>query len=185
MLILEQARRVSSITRQLAEFSAPHSQDVQLTDLNGLVRGTLSFVSYDRRLRGVELATDLDVTLPAVTLVEDYLTQVLMNLLLNAADAQEGSKDKRILVTTTALPDGVKLQVIDNGSGMDADTLAHAFDEYFSTKPSGKGTGLGLAVCKSLLESMGGEITLASEPGKGTTVTLRLPLSAPESKGED
>jgi signal transduction histidine kinase len=183
-LILEQARRVSSITRQLAEFSAPPSQGAQLTDLNGLVRNTLSFVSYDRRLRGVQLDTELDVTLPAVTLVEDYLTQVLMNLLLNAADAQEGRNDKRILVMTQAQPDGVVLQVKDNGSGMDAETLAHAFDEYYSTKPSGKGTGLGLAVCKSLMESMGGEITLNSEPGAGTTATLRIPFTAPETEGD-
>ena len=183
-LILEQARRVSSITRQLAEFSAPPSQGAQLTDLNGLVRNTLSFVSYDRRLRGVQLDTELDVTLPAVTLVEDYLTQVLMNLLLNAADAQEGRNDKRILVMTQAQPDGVVLQVKDNGSGMDAETLAHAFDEYYSTKPSGKGTGLGLAVCKSLMESMGGQITLNSEPGAGTTATLRIPFTAPETEGD-
>jgi signal transduction histidine kinase len=67
---------------------------------------------------------------------------------------------------------------------MDAETLAHAFDEYYSTKPSGKGTGLGLAVCKSLMESMGGEITLNSEPGAGTTATLRIPFTAPETEGD-
>lgn len=182
-MILEQARRVGAITRQLATFSAPHPQGNQLTDVNGLVRSTLAFVSYDRRLRGVDLATDLDGDLPAVNLVADHLTQVLMNLLLNAADALEGHGDKRILVTTAALPDGVVLRVMDNGSGMDSATLEHAFDEYYSTKPNGKGTGLGLAVCKSLVEGMGGVIDIASQPAAGTTISIRLPLHPPQAQG--
>lgn len=175
-LILEQARRVSHITRQLAEFSAPRPLDPQLTDVNGLVRSTCSFVAFDRRFRGVDLATHLDADLPAVTLVADHLTQVLMNLLINAADAVENETDRRVKVETGRREDEAFVRVSDNGAGMDPDVLARAFDEFYTTKPSGKGTGLGLAVCKSLVEASGGRIELASKPGAGTVATVWLPL---------
>ena len=177
-LILEQARRVSKITRQLAEFSAPRSIEPQLTDVNGLVRSTCGFVAFDRRFRGVDLATTLDNDLPAVTLVADHLTQVLMNLLINAADAVEGKSDRRVRVETGQQQDAVYIRVSDNGTGMDDKVLARAFEEYFTTKPSGKGTGLGLPVCKSLVEAMGGVVELRSTVGEGTVATVWLPLEA-------
>ena len=178
-LILDQTRRITKITRQLADMSAPASPEPQLLDLNAIVRNICSFIIYDQRFRNVDLTLDLDPHLPAVFGVADHVTQVLMNLLINAADAMEGVNARKpaLAVVTRAGGEKAVLAVHDNGCGMDEPTLGRAFDEAFTTKPVGKGTGLGLFMCKSLLAGMGGRIELESTPGKGTRVTVRLPLS--------
>jgi signal transduction histidine kinase len=184
-LILEQARRVALITRQIAEFTAPHPTDPQLLDLNGLVRSTCAFVGYDQRFRNLDLKTDLDLQLPAINGVGDHLVQVLMNLLINAADAVDGVSGRKptISVSTCGLPDRVVLAVSDNGHGIGAANQERVFDEYFTTKPAGKGSGLGLALCRNLLETCGGSIHLASEIDVGTTVTVELPHADAGSAG--
>lgn len=177
-LILEHARRVATITRQIAVFSAPQSPELQLTDLNGMIESTCNFVRYDPRYRAIELATDLDRQLPALEVVPDYMTQVLMNLLVNAADALAAVEDRsrRVTVSTRALAGEVQLAIADNGPGMAPAALARAFDEYYTTKPAGKGSGLGLALCRRLVGRMNGAIDIDSEPGRQTTVRIRLPL---------
>jgi signal transduction histidine kinase len=180
-LILQQAKRISLITRQIAEFSRPQTMQAELLDLNQLVRNTCNFVSYDRRFRSVDLETSLDSDLPAVRGVADHLTQVLMNVLINAADALEAMPAdyrRHIRVTTRASAEEVIVEVVDNGKGMDADTLGRAFDEYFSTKPAGRGSGLGLSLCRDLVREAGGSIELDSTPGAGTSARLALPLKA-------
>ncbi len=178
-LIMEQAKRVALITRQIAEFTSPQSAEPQLLDLNGLVRSTCNFVSYDRRFKHIELRTDLDLQLSAINAVGDHLTQVLMNLLINAADAMEGVRGRKptITVGTRAAADGVVLTVEDNGHGMSDEVRSRAFDEFYTTKSVGKGSGLGLALCKNLVETCGGSIHLDSRPAAGTTVTIELPLA--------
>lgn len=183
-LILDQTRRVALITRQISEFTAPHSQEPGLLDLNALVRSTCSFVGYDRRFKNIELKTDLDDQLPALYAVGDHLAQVLMNLLINAADAMETVSDKRapvISVSTRVVGDHISITVTDNGVGMSDETRERAFEEYYTTKPVGKGTGLGLALCKGLIEAHGGSVRLASRVGLGTTVFLDLPIGAEAS----
>jgi signal transduction histidine kinase len=177
-LLWEQVRRVAQITRQLSEFSGNRNQERQLVDLNGLVRGTCTFVTYDRRFRAIELKTDLDDQVPAVMGVADHLTQVLMNLLFNSADACEGVEGRKPVIKVTTrrtAAGGVTLAVTDNGCGMDEATRKRVFEEYFTTKPAGKGTGLGMAICKSLVDAHGGTIDIQSEPGTGSTITVTLP----------
>jgi signal transduction histidine kinase len=176
--ILRQTERVAHIMRELATLTAPRSPDPELLDLNALVRSTCSFIRYDKRFRGVEFDESLDHALPAVTIVADHLTQILMNLLLNAADATEQARDgaRRIRVETRLAGDAVEIAVSDNGRGMTPDVLAKAFDESFTTKPVGKGRGIGLFVCKTLIEKAGGRIALESQPECGTTANLYLPL---------
>jgi signal transduction histidine kinase len=177
-LILQQTERISAISRQIAELTRPPSPQPELTDLNRLVRNVCKFTGYDRRLQAVELILDLDPDMPAVECVPDHVTQVLMNLLLNSADALSGITGRRpsILVLTRLAGDELTLAVQDNGHGMDAATREHAFDEGFSTKFEGGGAGLGLFLCKSLVEGDGGRIEIVSAPGAGTTVRVRLPL---------
>jgi signal transduction histidine kinase len=177
-LILEQARRISAITRQIADFTRPQPSHAELIDVNQIIRSTCSFVSYDRRFRGIALNTELDGDLPAIHAVADHISQVLMNVLINAADALEempAGHSGVIAVTTRTDADGVVIEVADNGKGIDAATLERVFDEYFTTKPAGKGTGLGLALSRELVQDAGGTITLSSTPGSGTTVRVSLP----------
>ena len=179
-LILEQTRRIARITRQMSEMTASQSQEPRLVDVNGLVSSTCNFVAFDRRFRRVQVALELDREAPAVVARADQLTQVLMNLLINAADATEALDDRapRVRVSTAARDGALEIAVSDNGCGMDAATRERAFEETFTTKPAGKGSGLGLFICKSLVERAGGCIQLRSEPGAGTRVAFSIPLAA-------
>jgi len=178
-LVLAEARRIAAITRQMSSFTAPQSPEPRLIDLNGLVNSTCNFVSYDRRFDRVRLALDLDAQVPAIYTSPDQMTQVLMNLLINAADATESivGREPEVQVVTRAHDDGVEVAVADNGCGMDADTRRRAFEETFTTKPAGRGSGLGLFICRSLIERNGGRIMLDSEPGRGTRVRFTIPLA--------
>lgn len=182
-MILEQAQRVMQITRQISEFSVPQSPEPELLDLNGLLRSTCNFVRFDRRFRLLEMSLELEPSLPAVFGTADHLVQVAMNLLINAADALEGKQDvsPKIRVVTGIRGGHIFLDVIDNGSGISPAHLDQVFVERFSTKPPGRGSGLGLALCRSLVRKMGGEIVISSTWGEGTTVTVTLPTSSLEN----
>ena len=185
--ILKQTQRIAHIVRQLGSLTAPSSPEPELLDLNRLVRSTCAFIRYDKRFRGMEFEEMLDADLPAVTVVGDHITQVLMNLLLNAADAAEGITDPsrlRIRIATRHIGDAAHLVVTDFGRGMTPEVLARAFDESFTTKPPTRGRGIGLFVCKSLIENLGGRISLASVPGEGTTATVEIPLRTNAARKE-
>jgi signal transduction histidine kinase len=105
-----------------------------------------------------------------------------MNVLINAADAMEAVAPpvkRQIRIETRTADDGVDIRIHDNGRGMSAEVIAHAFDESYTTKPAGKGRGIGLFVCKTLIEAAGGHIALSSAQDEGTTVTLHLPPRPP------
>ena len=176
-MILEQTGRIALISRQLAEMASMHSQQPDLLDLNGLVERTCNFLGYDKRFAGIDVVLDLDRNLPAVRSVADHLTQVLMNLMINAADALESTHGgaRRIRVATRAEAAGAVLTVSDNGHGMDAALLSRVFDESFTTKPLDKGRGLGLFLCKNLIKQNGGRIELESVLHAGTTARIVLP----------
>ena len=181
--ILGQTERIARIMRKLATVTAPHPPDAEMLDLNVLIQSTCGFISYDNRFRDIEIQLDLSRDIPAVTTVADHITQVLMNVLINAADAMDdvaSPAKRRICIETRATDGGVDISVRDNGHGMSREVLEQAFDESFTTKPPGKGRGIGLFVCKTLIEDAGGCILLESIPGEGTTVTLHLPLRPPE-----
>ena len=177
--VLRQAERISLIMRQLATLTRAHSPEPELLDLNALAQSTCNFIRYDKRFQGIEFEFALDHELPAVTAVADHFTQILMNLLINAADAMEQTpKDgrARIRVSTSVIGTEVRLAVTDTGHGMTPDVMARAFEESFTTKPVGRGRGIGLFLCKTLVEQQGGRIELVSAPEKGTTASLLLPL---------
>lgn len=184
-LLLEQARRVMTITRQISEFSLQRPLVPAYVDLNALVRSTCTFISFDKRFRGVVLNQKLDANLPAAFAISDHVVQVLMNLLINAADALEAETREQpvIGISTERLGDSVVVQVSDNGPGISDENLARIFDPHFTTKPPGKGSGLGLSLCRSLVEQDGGAIVVESRSGAGTTVRITLPLP-PDSVGE-
>lgn len=179
VLLQTQIQRLSAITREISGFAAPQPAERQLIDLNGLVRTTTGLMSYDKRMRQVKLQLELDSQLPAIYGVADQITQVIMNLLINAADAMElvDEASREMVLRTEFDEDGVHLSVADRGCGMDAATLSRAFEAFFTTKKS-KGTGLGLALCYSIVTGHGGMIEIDSAPGKGTTVRVTLPLPA-------
>jgi signal transduction histidine kinase len=179
-LIREQARRVMTITHQIGEFSLQRPLVPGFIDLNTLVKSTCTFISFDKRFRGVTLTQELAAGLPALFVVSDHLVQVLMNLLINAADALEGREQSSpsIVVGTRLVGTSVVLSVADNGPGIASENLDRIFDPHFTTKPPGRGSGLGLSLCRSLVQQDRGEIKVESVPGQGATVQISLPVPA-------
>jgi signal transduction histidine kinase len=175
--------RLSAITREISEFAAPQPLERQLLDLNGLVRTTAGLMGYDKRMRRVNLRLNLDSQLPAIYGVADQLTQVIMNLLINAADALETSDNRaqEIILHTEVVSRNARLTVADNGSGISKETLSRVFEAFFTTKR--KGNGLGLSLCYSIITGHGGTIEIDSTPGEGTKVQVILPLP-PDEEGD-
>ena len=129
----------------------------------------------------IRYVADLDLKLgniPPVVCNPQQINQVIANLLVNAAHAIEGHG--RITVSTSSELDQVFLTVSDTGCGIPAEILTRIFDPFFTTKEVGKGTGLGLNISYDIVKKHGGEITIESEPGVGTTFTIRLPASGPK-----
>ncbi len=178
-LIHAQTLRLAAITREISDFASPRAIEPEYLDLNAQLRSTSSLIRYDNRLHGVKLELDLDSQLPAVYGVANQLTQLIMNLLINAMDALEGLLDRAptISITTSATDDRARVTIEDNGPGIEAETLARVFEAFFTTKPAGKGTGLGLSLCYSITKMHGGSIEIDSTPGNGTRVNLFFPLN--------
>ncbi len=184
-LILQHTERIAAIMRQMSTLTERSSPLPELLDLNALIRATCSFISYDQRFRKIRFELDLDPGIPAITAVADHLTQVLMNLLINAADAMEGQAESKAAVIRICSREAerkVLLTLSDTGHGMSPELLMQAFTESFTTKPVGKGRGIGLFLCKTLIEEAGGSITLESTQGVGTTARLVLPVQHPQTE---
>src|SRR5438552_4109704 len=162
-------------------------REVRATDLNALVEEAGGLVAKRLRERGVQIANLLDPGLPRIRAAADQLKQVLLNLLLNAADSMP--KGGTITVATQAGAgaetelfgrDAVQVQVRDTGDGIPDDLIAQIFQPFFSTKP-GKGTGLGLWVSQGIVQSHGGTMRVRSRVGRGTTFMITLPVQGPPS----
>jgi len=135
--------------------------------------------------RSITLRDELPTDLPPVRLSEHLLTQVVFNLVQNAVQALGDCSDAKIIVRATAeQPGQVVLQVIDNGQGMPPDVLRQCLEPFFTTKTRGISSGLGLSIVNGIVMNAGGTVEIESEPGRGTTFTLRLPASA-STTGDD
>jgi signal transduction histidine kinase len=183
-LLQTQIQRLSTITREISGFASPQPMERQLLDLNGLIRSTSALMSYDKRMRNVKMKFELDSQLPAIYAISDQLTQVIMNLLINAADALSCVTDRspEIVIRTETRDNHAILSVTDSGCGMNTDVLDRALEAFFTTKRS-EGTGLGLALCHSIINGHGGNINIDSKPNIGTKISISLPL--PSNDEED
>ena len=179
-MLFDQTERLKTITREVSAFARPQSNERELLDLNGLIRSACSLMRYDKRWKKIDLVLELDANLPAMYGVPDQLTQVIMNLLVNAADSLEhiDNRAPTISISTTMDQDehSIYMTVQDNGCGMDIETLQHAKDVFFTTKKAGSGTGLGLSLCHSIITEHDGRMYVVSTPDVGTSVRVFLPL---------
>ena len=177
--ILRQTERISLIMRRARERHAPALTRAGTARPQRAGPVDWQLHRFRQALPRDQFNTELDHAMPAVTVVADHLTQVLMNLLINAADAMvDVPRDGQALirVTTRVVGDDIGLSVTDTGHGMTHEVMVRAFEESFTTKPVGQGRGIGLFLCKTLVEQSGGRIELASTEGAGTTASLYLPI---------
>jgi len=177
--IVKQTERISNLTEEVSELASPVEVEKQLINVNDVVDRTVKLMRFDKKFRGIRFELDLDSRIPAVYGSKDHLNQILINLISNAGDASEFNQDeKAISIKTHSKPFKVLIDVEDNGTGMDADTLRRAQDPFFTTKPAGKGTGLGLSLCNTLMNKFHGGLQVVSKPGEGTCITLSIPAES-------
>lgn len=166
--------RVARIVKDLKDFSrVDASQDWQLADLQQGIESTLNIVASELKHKA-DLVKDYQ-PLPQVECLPSQINQVVMNLLVNATQAM-GAERGRITLRTGANDEWVWIEVADNGCGIPAESLQKIFDPFYTTKPVGQGTGLGLSLSYGIIKRHGGEIHVASEVGVGTTFRVELPI---------
>jgi len=181
--ILMECRRCRDIVRTMLSFSRPHTLAFSPVSLNDVVTDTVNILSRrlkERAANGLRLTVNLFEGLPTVPGDEAQLKQVLLNILANAMDAIPGEGE--ITITTHPENDNtVNLSVEDSGGGIPPENLDKLFNPFFTTKPVGKGLGIGLSTCYSIVREHHGVIEVASEVGLGTHFTVKLPLDSGQS----
>jgi two-component system NtrC family sensor kinase len=217
--IEKEIERINHIVRELLDFSRPSKFEIREVEVNKVIENTVSLLSYQKNFRNIETQLTLWPGLPAIKGDESQLSQVFINIILNAIDAmphggileieteeyvaeelfpnrfQQAYAPRRrgdpveadflhvrkpdplsVLLTKFSKDDRlVKVRVSDTGVGIKKEDLESIFDPFFTTKDPDKGTGLGLSICLRIIESMGGEIRVESEVGKGATFEVYFP----------
>ncbi len=176
-LIKNQINRISRTIRDLVNFSRPTTHTFRTTNLNQVVRDALNIVKYGKKVKDITFVEEFTEPLPMVMVVPDQLSQVFINILINAVDALDG-KPGRITVQTIQHHGELEVTVQDSGMGISREDQDKIFEPFFTTKEVGKGSGLGLWVSYSIVKGFGGDILVESQPGRGTTFRVMIPLQA-------
>jgi len=171
--IQAQVDRCGNITHKLLDFARKREPVLQEVDVARLVDDMARLVDKEASYKNVTLTRDLPQDLPTLRTDAPLLRQVVLNLMTNALHAVD--KGGRISVTAQATDERMDISVTDNGCGIAQENMDKLFNPFFTTKPPGQGTGLGLALCHNLVLGMGGAILVESREGQGATFTVRLP----------
>ena len=182
-----ETKRIHGVVRDLLDFARPEKSEPssdaapESADVQSVVRDVVALVTPQRAFKSIELATELGERTLFAQLSAGRLTQVLLNVLLNAGDAIESAPSPRARRVTirVALANGrVRIEVEDSGPGIAAEVRERIFEPFVTTKEVGSGTGLGLAVCRGIVESAGGDIVIDDEYTEGARFVLILPQAA-------
>ena len=171
--------RISAILKRMLSLARPATSEYKWVDINELVANTLSLVRFDKRAQQVTMTDVANADLPMVWLSPQNLEQCLLNIVMNALDAMDAKgpeHEHKLDIVKTVKDETVEIRVTDTGVGMSPDVCRRAFESFFTTKEISKGTGLGLFISYNLITEMDGTIELQSEPGRGTTAVIRIPV---------
>lgn len=172
-LISAQINRITQVTKDMMDFARVRPVAKNTIDVNKIIETSLRLASFDKSFQNLNLKKKLADKLPPIFADSDQLQQVFLNLFLNARDAMPGGGELSI---RTFDSDGeIKIEIADSGIGIDPKNLKQIFDPFFTTKQTGKGTGLGLAVCYGIVTAHGGKIEVESNGNHGTTFYIQLP----------
>jgi PAS domain S-box-containing protein len=179
-IINKHIHRITDIVRRMSTFSRADSLNMQYVQINDILQSTLDLVRLDKRMKNtIEIHVSFDSDLPKTMADEGQMSQVFINIMLNALDAMpEGGK---LYITTRqdhgeSGKDFIVIEFVDTGIGISNQELEKIFDPFYTTKEVGKGTGLGLSLSYNIIKQLNGDIKVESEPGKGTTFTIILPV---------
>jgi signal transduction histidine kinase len=175
-LISTQIDRITQVLRDMMEFARTRPPERAPLDINQIVEASIRLASFDKAFQRLQLSVKEDAATPQVFADADQLQQVFLNLLLNARDAMPEGGELCVRTLYDALSDEVSIEISDSGTGIAPEHRAHVFDPFYTTKPAGTGTGLGLAVCYGIVTAHGGHIEIGPHNGQGTTVRVMLPV---------
>lgn len=175
--LVTESERAQRIVRNLLDFARESTTQLQPLDPQRLVEETLRLAANQIKLTKVKVRGEMDSNLPSVYGDFQQLTQVFLNIVLNALDAMPEGGALTIGIRTSKARDQIEIDFTDTGIGMPDHVLANVFDPFFTTKSGAKGTGLGLSVSLGIIRQHGGDIVVKSEPGAGTTFTVQLPVA--------
>jgi two-component system NtrC family sensor kinase len=174
--VVTETSRVGRIVADLLAFSRRSRRPETLASTKEIIENTVTLVSHKLELGGVRLVLDLGADVPALRCDPSQMQQVVMNLLLNAAEATPSGGTVTVATRVDAATGRLVLEVSDTGAGIQPEIVDKIFDPFFTTKEEGKGVGLGLAVVYGIVQSHSGEIEVKSVVGTGTTFRVLLPL---------
>ena len=176
-IIEKHARACKTVVRDLLNFARSAPSMKGPGHLHTCIREILGVVRHPFELDGVGIETDLDEAMPTMELDEAKIKQVFMNLIMNAKQAIKNKGTIRVTTRFDPKAGAGLLEVRDSGCGIPPEHLSRIFDPFFTTKEPGEGTGLGLSVSYGIVQDHGGEISVESEPGLGSSFTVTLPVT--------
>ncbi len=174
-IVSTQIDRIAGVTKALTDFSRTRPTMKRAVRIEDVLDSALQLAAYDAAFSRLETVSQIPQDLPEIWADPDQLQQVFLNLLLNARDAMPDGGS--ISINVRLERNKIVIEIEDSGTGMDANILSKAFTPFYTTKPAGTGTGLGLAVCYGIITSHDGDIELTSEENDGTKATIILPVA--------
>jgi two-component system, NtrC family, sensor kinase len=166
--------RAGTVTHRLLGFSKKMDSQLESVNVNEVIEETISFIENEAKNNNIEIRRKLDATLPTTMTDGARLQQVVLNILNNGMDAL--AQNGRIEVASRIDGGDIVIEFADNGPGMSGEVLKHIFDPFFTTKAPGKGTGLGMSICYSIMQKLGGRVAAANRKEGGAIFTILLPV---------
>jgi len=178
-IIYSEAKRAADVMKNLLIFARKHSPVKQLVDINGVIERVLTLRAYEHRVENIQVVTCLATDLPLTMADFFQLQQAFFNIIINAEHFMlEAHQRGTLTITTRRVGNTIIASFTDNGPGIAKENLSHLFDPFFTTKEVGEGTGLGLSICHGIVTEHNGLLYAESEPGKGATFVVELPVLA-------
>ncbi|ANM31942.1 hypothetical protein ABI59_23820 [Acidobacteria bacterium Mor1] len=184
--VRSEAHRSVRIVNQLLSFSRKRVVEKRLANVNDVLDRVIELKAHDLQMRNIELQRRYAPVLPPVWIDDHQFEQVFLNLVNNAEHAlRDRDQPRRLIVETRAERERVGILFIDNGPGLPREQINQVFLPFFTTKPAGEGTGLGLSLCHGIVTEHGGSIDFDSAAGQGTTLRIEIPRADPTRIAEE
>ena len=173
--IENETKRCGDIVKGLLDFSKKDQKDFEAKNLHEILRKTYDLMTHPMKIANINFLTDFSATHDLIFCSPNQIKQACIAILVNASEAV-GENGEIIIRTRNTDPDSLVVEISDNGVGIAAEDIPHIFEPFFSTKQSASGIGLGLAIVHGIVQSHKGKVEVRSAPGKGTTISITLPV---------
>jgi PAS domain S-box-containing protein len=178
-IVNKEARRTAEIVKNLLTFARKHPPLKQSASIHDIIEEVLKLRAYNQQLHNIEVRREFDPEIPEIMVDYFQMQQVFFNIIINAEYFMTQAHNRGTLtITTEKLSDMIRISFADDGPGIQKENLAGLFTPFFTTKEVGKGTGLGLSICHGIVAEHSGRIYVRSEPGKGATFIIELPVDS-------